>query len=639
MTVKIVKGGGEDKADKALTVGNALGVQADKVSHFTLIKGGKVSKADKEVLQGTDIAKDDSFEPYYFDPRKQDAQAMVLRPPYQPEQLSMLTQRNNSLGQLVTAMEVNIDGTGWVIEKKDIAEDEDPEEDEEIERLTAWFNEPFPRTSMTTLRRNIRRDLEKTGYGFIEVLRAIDGTLMFLKRVDSDMMRLVKLDEAVAVEETVRRDGSDMDVLMWKRERRFAQVQGKKIVYFKEYGASRELDRNTGKWAGEGEIVDVKDRATEVLYFTIHEDTFTSYGIPRWINNIPSVLGSRKAEELNLDFFNSGGLPPALIFIQGGELTAEVRKQVQQYMSGRGSSLHRGGVIEVHSTGGSIDSTGNVKVTVERFGSERMQDSMFENYDMRCEERVRAAFRLPPIFVGKAQDYSFATAFASYTVAEAQVFQPERAEFDEVINNTIMRELDESGEYAYRSMPLTVNDVAVQLEAIGIVATDLTAEQRVMAVNEVTGLSLKVDEDADDDADDEPDNPVVVPGTGNGQPGVPVSVAEPGATPGKPPAPGAPAASPASKAEQTAKMDTFDMMGLVNAWCASVLDPSTTTPDSTKMIEEVVRRMDPQTRAQFDAYAAMRLMGALDYDFEGGVELVGAAALIHAHEHTDDYGS
>ena len=630
MTVKIVKGGGEGESGKSLTIANALGVQESR-SHFTLIKGGKALKQDTEVLQGSDITKDDAFEPYYFDPNKKSGTAQVLRPPYDPTQLSMLCQRNNSLGQLITAMEVNIDGTGWVIEKKNISEEDDVDEDDEIDRLTAWFDEPFPRTSMTTLRRNIRRDLEKVGYGYLEVLRSVEGELMFVKRIEADMMRLVKLDEAVPVEEVVTRDGKEMKVLMYKRERRFAQVQGKRVVYFKEYAASRDLDRNTGEWAKLGDKLDVRDRATEVLFFTIHEDTFTAYGVPRWINNVPSVLGSRKAEELNLDFFNSGGLPPALIFIQGGELTAEVRKQVQQYMSGRGSSMHRGGVIEVHSTGGSIDSTGNVKVTVERFGSERMQDSMFENYDLRCEERVRGAFRLPPIFVGKAQDYSFATAFASYTVAEAQVFQPEREEFDEVINNTLMRELDESGEYRFRSMPLTVNDVAVQLEAIGLVGADLTAEQRVTAVNEITGLSLKVDEEAED----HPEPPGIPGQPGNNLPVPGGPVAETTPTPGQPPAPGGPVASPASKA---AKMDAFDMMALVNKWCASILTPKEVSNEEIKMIESVVRRMDPSTRSQFDAYAAMRLMGALEYDFEGGVELVGAAALIQAHEHADDYG-
>lgn len=634
MPVKIV-----DKSEPSLQ--KALGVQGNPKSHFTLIKGGKVEKQDKEVLQGSDISKDDAFEPYYFDPSKKTDEAMVLRPPYNPVQLAMLTQRNNTLGQLVTAMEVNIDGTGWIVEKKEIAEDENEDDDERKAQLTAWFDEPYPRTSMTTLRRKVRRDLEKVGYAFIEVLRSIDGELMFLKYIEADMMRLVKLDEAVPVEETVERDGQDMQILMHKRERRFAQVQGKKIVYFKEYGASRDLDRSTGQWAQAGEAVDLEDRATEVLYLTVHEDVNSAYGVPRWINQVPSVLGSRKAEELNLDFFNSGGLPPALIFIQGGELTAEVRKQVQQYMSGRGSSLHRGGVIEVHSTGGSIDSPGNVRVTVERFGSERMQDSMFENYDDRCEQRVRAAFRLPPIFVGKSQDYSFATAFASYTVAEAQVFTPEREEFDEIINNTIMRELDPEGEYVYRSLPLTVNDVATQLEALTLVKDKLSGEGLIMAVNEATGMSLKFDEEAEEE--NEEDNMPFGAVPGNAPPGQPppqdgdptASVPENApaqSQPGQPPQPGA--GSPTQRAE---KMDTFDMMLLVNKWCQSILEPDAISKDETQMIERVVREMDSATRKQFDSYAAMRLMGALDYDFEGGVELVGAAgAMLAAHEHTDD---
>jgi hypothetical protein len=31
-------------------------------------------------------------------------------------------------------------------------------------------------------------------------------------------------------------------------------------------------------------------------------------------------------------------------------------------------------------------------VTIERFGGDRTTDSMFENYDAKCEERVRRAF-------------------------------------------------------------------------------------------------------------------------------------------------------------------------------------------------------------------------------------------------------
>jgi capsid portal protein len=49
--------------------------------------------------------------------------------------------------------------------------------------------------------------------------------------------------------------------------------------------------------------------------------------------------------------------------------------------------------------------------------------------------------RLPPLFLGYAADYNFATAQTSYMVAEARVFEPERTEFDDLMNKTIIKEL------------------------------------------------------------------------------------------------------------------------------------------------------------------------------------------------------
>ena len=107
--------------------------------------------------------------------------------------------------------------------------------------------------------------------------------------------------------------------------------------------------------------------------------------------------------------------------------------------SGEAKKNNRVQVLEVEPAGGGLNQpTPQARVTVERFGADRQQDSMFEKYDERCEERVRRSFRMPPIFVGQSKDYNFATAFASYTVAEAQVFKPERDEFDEMISMKLL---------------------------------------------------------------------------------------------------------------------------------------------------------------------------------------------------------
>jgi capsid portal protein len=125
-------------------------------------------------------------------------------------------------------------------------------------------------------------------------------------------------------------------------------------------------------------------------------------------------------------------------------------------------------VLEVELTAGSLDKAGVAKVTVERFGSDRQKDSMFEEYDAKCEERVRRAFRLPPMFLGQSKDYNFATAFASYTVAEAQVFKPEREAFDMVISMKLLPAMGYEG-YKMRSKKLVIEDATLKLQGMEVI--------------------------------------------------------------------------------------------------------------------------------------------------------------------------
>ena len=171
-------------------------------------------------------------------------------------------------------------------------------------------------------------------------------------------------------------------------------------------------------------------RATEIIHFTVVPDAHTPYGVPRWVNQIPSVLGSRKAEEFNLEFFDNGGVPPVLILLQGGTLQAETRKALQAMTSGeaRRTTACR---CWRSSPRRRADSRPRRRASRSNASARTAGEAMFEKYDERCEERVRRSFRMPPIFVGQSKDYNFATAFASYVVAEAQVFKPERDGFDE----------------------------------------------------------------------------------------------------------------------------------------------------------------------------------------------------------------
>jgi len=441
------------------------------------------------VMAQSAIELEDEFSSLYFTAGQQNN--LFLMPPFEPNVLLNLVQTNNILNQCIEAMEVNIDGTGHEFVPAEEGKDMDTSE-EEIAK--AFFDEPYPNISMTGIRRKLRRQMESVGYGFIEVLRNIAGDVVGLRSVETAHIRMVKLDTPIQVKKKIERDGREVELTLWERERRFAQtVALKQYVYYREFGTTREIHRETGEWETDEKKVPPEKRGSELLILGINPDVTTPYFLPRWINQLPSVVGSRAAEEQNLQFLDAGGLPPAIVFIQGGTLIKDTSDQLRMYLSGLNKNKNRAVVVEVQSSSGSLDAAGKVDVKVERFGSAQSQDSMFTNYDTVTEEHVRVGFRLPPLFLGKAVDYNFATAQVSYMVAEAQVFGPERVEFDELMNKTIIKELGLKT-LKYKSKPITLKDVATQLKALELSMPVATRESFLKEMNTVGNMALEMAE-------------------------------------------------------------------------------------------------------------------------------------------------
>ena len=195
-----------------------------------------------------------------------------------------------------------------------------------------------------------------------------------------------------------------------KRERRYCQlVNGVSLMYFKEFGAKRDLHKKTAVWAprpaAAGEHARDRNHAFRRTARLATRPTACRAGCAK----SPPCSARGNAEEFNLEFFANGGVPPVMILLQGGTLQAETRAAIERMVSGEAKKNNRIMVIEAEPAGGGLNRPPpQARVTVERFGGDRQSDRMFENYDERCEERVRRAFRLPPIFLGQVKDYTFA---------------------------------------------------------------------------------------------------------------------------------------------------------------------------------------------------------------------------------------
>ena len=286
-----------------------------------------------------------------------------------PRVLDRLSQENNALSPCIEAMVTNIDGTGYIFEKDtDNRLEQDPT-DPQVQALNDFFNEPWPGENFMSIRKKVRRDVERTGNGYIEVIRTPNDQIVYLRHVDAKMMRIVKLDEPTITQKTVQRKGVAVKIKTSVRERRYCQLlNGIALVYFKEFGASRDLNKRNGAWAPQGQRLPANLRSSEILHLTALPDAHTPYGVPRWVSQMPSVLGSRKGEEFNLDFFDNGGVPPLLILLQGGTLAAETRRALEQGLQAGAKRANRVQILEAEPLGGAIDSPSTAKITIERFG-------------------------------------------------------------------------------------------------------------------------------------------------------------------------------------------------------------------------------------------------------------------------------
>ena len=612
-----------------LGVAKAVGLQ----STFMSLPAPRVTKQEQELLSAGSSAQEseDLYPNIMYQPGQNNT---IIPTPYDMHALSHLNQLNNALNQCITAYEVNIDGTGFVIEQ-DLDEDTRPlEVTDDQKAVWEFFKEPWPEKSFVTVRRELRRDLEITGNGYLEVIRSVNGEIVYVRRLDPKWIRLVQLDMPVPVTKTVRRFGEDVEITMLMRERRYAQAHSTKmhfkvseqqgtdqrraqmdgsdartnhdhIIFFKEFGASRDVNKWSGDWAPLNTLpADLK--GTELIHFTVELDVHTQYGLPRWINQTPSVLGSRKAEELNLTYFNSGGVPPLMVIIEGGELTQRVRENIEQYMWNPNADKHVAAIVEAHQSGGSLDGTNNVRVKVERFGSERQKDSLFESYDEKSEKRIRSSFRLAPIFVGRTDDYSFATAFASYVVGEVQVFKPERREFDERINKTIIKEfnqkLDADPPVRMRSLPLSTVDVQTQIRALNVAKDVSDPDSFIRNVNEKADLTLKAQGGADPDisgnnnsANEDGSATQNVRGPNN-----PDSLPE-GDTPNPQPRSGA-----RGSTQRAQKIDPMELVQLSKEWVQYLTDGM--EKEDSQLLTERIKHLDDHDRSVFDAYVVNGLL-------------------------------
>lgn len=385
----------------------------------------------------------------YEDPFKDHYSGEIIQPKYNLGELKELTEYSTILRQCIDAYKTNIIGFGLEPEYLiDINGDDEKDEVKnaaktEHERLDFFIKYMNLDESSEIILGYAVEDREKTGNGFLEVLRDGTGSPVGIEYMDVQYTRVCKRGESVSVTHTVWRGEVKETLHRNKRFRKFVQdVSGEK-VYFKEYGDPRRMNAKTGRY---DENTPDEEVASEVIHFKLGSGV---YGVPRWIGNIVNVYGARKAEELNWLYFKQGRHTPAAITVDNGMLSEKSYEELQKYMDDlegvenahKFLLLEAEGLPQENMTDGGENVT-PVKVQIKSLAEMVQNDALFLDYDARIREKIRSSFRLTPIHIGEAQDYNRSTADTARKVTEEQVFEPERKVLARRLNALFMNELD-----------------------------------------------------------------------------------------------------------------------------------------------------------------------------------------------------
>ena len=427
----------------------------------------------------------------------------TLEPPYPPDFLCTLLEHSSALRQNIEAYAQNIDGFGWLavpvldldaddaddrvrqaIKLERLAERADPANafnqqvqaqsvnptDAEVAekklriaeemlveraRMERFFDFASDDVSFVELRKQMRIDKELMGQGYWEVLRTLGGQLVGFEYVPSFTIRGRKLGEPITVD--VRRKVSETKFVTVTRKRRFrlyVQSFENRTVFFKEYGDPRVVSRKNGKVWDEYDTNEENIRAmrtadpedgpaNELIQFKIHSPRSAAYGVPRWIGSLLAVLGNRYAEEVNLLYFENKSIPPMALLVSGGHVTEDTANRLRDFIKselhGR-QNFHNILILEAEPSE-HTDGAAAMSIKLQPLTDAQLKDALFLQYDERNMDKIGMAFRLPRMLRGDIRDFNRATAEAALDFAERQVFQPERDEFDFVVNRKILPEL------------------------------------------------------------------------------------------------------------------------------------------------------------------------------------------------------
>ena len=355
--------------------------------------------------------------------------------------LKMLVDDSTILPQCIKAYKSNIAGFGINVRYMDDYDDETTEMKTEWNRMKQIIALLNMDTMTKEVFENVIRDRETYGISYCEVIRDLKGNVVQLEFIiDTPSIDMTyPLEPYIDTEYFYKGE----KVTRKKKFRKFRQNVAGKTVYFKEFGDPRTMDKRTGYYVDEmseeDEIPDIDNQANEIIDFKIGS---MPYGEVRWIGQVLTVDGNRRAEVLNNNYFRQGRHTPLMIVVKGGTLSDESFNKLKSYMNEiKGEAgQHSFMVLETENkevTAG-FEEIKQPEIEIKDLAGILQKDELFQEYQENGRKKTQSSFLLPDLYVGYTTDFNRATAQTAMEVTEKQIFQPERTSLAWLVNNKLL---------------------------------------------------------------------------------------------------------------------------------------------------------------------------------------------------------
>lgn len=415
-----------------------------------IIKANESFKTPTVFYAESNVEKSDKSE--QLDASVQTSASEWIAHPIDMRGLKALVDNSTILPQCIRAYKSNIAGFGISLEYDEDYDEETEEmkvEWDQLKEIIALLNMDMQTKEVFE---NVIRDRETYGIAYCEVIRNMKGVPVELQFIVDTPSIDMTYPLGPYLDVTYCYKGKS--ITRKKKFRKFRQNIAGKTVYFKEFGDPRIMNKLNGNYINDGdESIKKDDEANEMIEFRIGS---LPYGEVRWIGQVLTVDGNRRAEVLNNNYFRKGRHTPLMIMVQGGTLSNDAWDKLQSYMNeiegenGQHSFL----VLETDTLDGGVAFQDQQKPTVEikNLANILQHDELFQGYQDNGRKKVQSAFLLPDLYVGYTSDFNRATSQTAMEVTEKQVFQPERESLEWILNNKLLNE------YNFKYVKLKFNE-------------------------------------------------------------------------------------------------------------------------------------------------------------------------------------